>query len=174
MTSSFVARHDLVAHVRELVRDLRNENDVRRAGEPCVQRDESGVPAHDFDDEHPVVAFGGRVQTVDRFERGVHGRVEAEGRDGTGDVVVDRFGHADDAHPLVEKPVGDGKRPVTTDHDDRVDPELTRGSYQLVRPIGFLEGAIRRGARPLERIPAVRRSQDRAATGQNSTDLLER
>ena len=158
-----IARLDLVADLLDVVRDLGNENDVGRAGDARVQRDEPGVAAHHLHHDHAVVTLGGRVQLVDRLERRVDRGVEAERRDRAADVVVDRLRHADDLHSLVAELLRDGQRPVAADRDDRVDSEPRRVFDQLVGAILAHDRAVGLHARVVKRVAAVRRAENRAA-----------
>src|ERR1700730_2856749 len=46
-------------------RDLRNQDNVRAAGEAAVERDPAGVASHYFDNHHPFVARRRCVQTIE-------------------------------------------------------------------------------------------------------------
>ena len=96
MPSRRIALADLLADLVDVVRNLRNQDDVGGAGEAAVQRDEPGVAAHHLHHDHAVVALGGGVQLVDRLDRRIDRRVEPERGDRAADVVVDRLRHADD------------------------------------------------------------------------------
>ena len=56
---------DLVAHLVDVEGDFGNENDVGGGGHAGMQRNPSGIPAHEFHHHHPVVRFRGRVEFVD-------------------------------------------------------------------------------------------------------------
>ncbi len=90
------AAADQLADPLEVERQLGDQDHVGAAGEPGVEGDPAGVAAHHLDDQHPVVAVGGRVEAVDRLHRDVDRGVEAEGVVGGAEVVVDRLRHADD------------------------------------------------------------------------------
>ena len=116
---------DFLAHLLDVVRNFRDENHVGRAGESGVQRDEPRVAAHHLENDHAIVALGRGVELVDRFERGVHRGVEAEGRDRSAHIVVDRLRNADDLHPTLTELVGDCHRSVTANGNDGIDAELS-------------------------------------------------
>src|SRR5205085_10644068 len=63
------------AYLLDVERAFGDEDHIRAAGEPRVQRDPARVPAHYLHDHDPVVALGGGVQAVDRLrghlQRGV-------------------------------------------------------------------------------------------------------
>src|SRR5512138_2316722 len=59
-------------------RDFRDENDVRAAGDARVERNPTGITAHDLQDHHAIVALGRGVQPVERVGRTGHGGIEAE------------------------------------------------------------------------------------------------
>jgi len=155
-----VAGHDLLADLVEVVRDLGDEDDVRRPREPAVQRDEAGIAPHHLEHEDAIVRLRGRVQLVERVERRLHRGVEAERGDRPADVVVDRLRDADDVHPLVAQPLGDRERAVAADGDQRIDAELARTLDEVIRTIDHPERAIRLEEGILERIPAVGGAED--------------
>ena len=73
---------------------LGNQYDVRAAGHAGGVGDPAGVAAHDFDDDDAVVRVGGGVDAIDGFGGDHDCGVEAEGRVGAADVVVDGLGDA--------------------------------------------------------------------------------
>ena len=91
----------------QIERNLRNQNDVRAAGDAGVQRNPSGVAAHHFDHHDAMVRFGRGVQPIDGVGREVHRGVEPEAADGADDVVVDGLRHADDGNTLLGELVRD-------------------------------------------------------------------
>ena len=103
---------------------LRDEDDVRAAGDAGVERDPAGVAAHHLQDHDAVVALGGGVQAVDGVRGHGHRGVEAERVVRGSQVVVDglRHGHHGDAH--VAEALGDLERAVAADGDDPVDAEV--------------------------------------------------
>ena len=82
--------------MRDVERDLGNQDRVGAAGDAGVQRDPAGVAAHHFDDHDALVRFGRRVQPIDGVGREGDRGVEAETVGGADDVVVDGLRHADD------------------------------------------------------------------------------
>ena len=113
---------DQLADLLEVEGLLRDQDHVGAAGEPGVEGDPAGVAAHHLDDQHPVVAVGGRVQAVDRLHRDVDRGVEAEGVVGGAEVVVDRLRHADDLDAvLVVEARRRAQRVLAADRDQPVD-----------------------------------------------------
>ena len=157
------ARHDLLAHPVDVVGDLGNQDDVRAPRHTGVQRDESRLATHHFHHHDAVMALGRGVQLVDRLERGVDGRVEAERGDGAADVVVDRLRNADDLHALGAELVGDVERSVAADGDDRVDPENPRVLDQFIGAVDIHMAAIRLLSGIEERVAPVGGAKDRPA-----------
>ena len=76
------------------------EDDVGATGETRVGRDPAGVPTHDLDHHHAVVALGRRVQAIDRVGRDLHCRVEPEREVGRREIVVDRLRDTHDLHAV--------------------------------------------------------------------------
>ena len=117
-------------------RDLRNEDDVGPAGEPAVEGDPPGVPAHDFDDHDALVAAGGGVETVEGIGHAGHGAVEAEGHGGGFEIVVDGLRDADDRDAGFVELLRGGERAVAADADEHVDPQRGEGALGLLEDGG--------------------------------------
>ena len=151
--------------VRDLLqreRPLRDQDHVRAAGEAGEDGDPAGEPAHDLDDHHAVVRFGGRVEAVNRLGGDVDGRVESEGGLRAFDVVVNRRGDADHAEAVfLVEPVRDGERVHAADDDHAVEVESLDVGHDLLRAFGREERIGARGA------------QDRPAARQNAADRLD-
>ncbi len=104
--------------------NLGNQDHVRAARDSGVQRDPSGVPAHDFDDHHAAVRFRRGVQAVDRVGGDVQSGVEAEGDFRGGEVVVDGLGHAHNRNSQAREIARNGERAVAADGDHGVYAQL--------------------------------------------------
>jgi hypothetical protein len=79
--------------------------------------------------------WAARIDSVARE----NARAEAEAVVDERDVVVDRLRHADDGDPQaalgdhVGDPLGPAQRPVSSDHEQDVDPELLEAVDDLLR-----------------------------------------
>ncbi len=125
-----------------------------------MEGDPAGVAPHHLDDQHPVVAVGGRVQAVDRLHRDVDRGVEAEGVVGGAEVVVDRLRHPD--HRQAVLVVQARRRPqgvLAADRDQAVDPRRRE-----------VRGDPLRAAVAGERV-GPRGAEDGAAAGQDAAHL---
>jgi len=149
----------------DVERALRDEDHVRAAGQPRVQRDPAGVAAHHLHDQRPVVAFRRGVQPVDGLHGDVHGRVEAEGVVGGAEVVVDRLRHPDDGNPLLAQAGGHAEGVLAADRDQRVDAQ----PGQVV--LDPLDAVAAPAARVLQRVGAGR-PEDGAAARQDAAHRL--
>ena len=147
-------------HLVDVERALRDEDHVRAAGQAGVQRDPARVPAHDLDDQRPVVAFRRGVQPVDRLHGDVHRGVEAERVVGRAEVVVDGLRHADDGNALAVQPRRDAERVLAADHHERVHAQA---GQVVLDPLD----AVAPGTVLLERV-RPRRAEDRAAARQDA------
>ena len=94
------APFDEPAHLLDIEGLLGNQRHVRARSHSGVQRDPAGVSAHHLHQHHPLVGFGGAMQSVDRVG-GYHQRgVVTESHVGAVDIVVDGFRHADHGNVL--------------------------------------------------------------------------
>src|SRR5690606_12859832 len=151
----------VLADAVDVERLLRDEDHVGAAGHAGVQRDPSGVTAHDLADEGPVVGLRGGVQPVDGLGGDVDRGVEAEGVVGARQVVVDRLGHADDLDVTVGQLLGDAKSVLAADRDQRVDA----GGREVL--LDAVDAVL-----DLERV-RPRRAQDGATARQDAPDGLD-
>ena len=78
VAASFVTALDSVTDLVDVERELRDQHNGRATGDPRVRRDPSTVTTHHLDDHHPVVALGGRVESVDGVSGDLHRGVEPE------------------------------------------------------------------------------------------------
>ena len=89
-----------------------SHGDARKAGDPAR------MPPHRLDDHDAAVAFGRGPQPINGFHHDVDGRVESERKVGHHQVIVDRFGNADDGDPeVIMKADRDSQRIVAADDD---------------------------------------------------------
>ena len=104
--TSRLSLEDRVRHRLDFERDLRKQDGIGSAGEPCTECEPAGVVAHDLGDHDPVMRVGGRVEAVDRVGGDPHGCVVPERRVGTPDVVVDRLREGDDRNADLVEAIG--------------------------------------------------------------------
>src|SRR5690606_6665484 len=129
----------------DVERGLGGEDDLRSPGDPGLDGDPPGLPAHELDDHDPVVALRSGVDPVDRLGGDVHGRVEADGAVGAGDVVVDRLGDGDDRQTGLRALARRVEGAVTADADQAVDPlRLQRGVDRLQATLNGVRVVARR------------------------------
>ena len=90
----------------DVVGQLRQQDDVRAAGNAGVQRQPAGFVAHDLNAHDAAVAARGGVDAVNDLGGDVHSSVEAERHVGAVDVVVDGLGQTDDVQAFLREQVG--------------------------------------------------------------------
>src|SRR5690606_6405004 len=129
----------------DVERGLGGEDDLRSPGDPGLDGDPPGLPAHELDDHDPVVALRSGVDPVDRLGGDVHGRVEADGAVGAGDVVADRLGDGGARHTGLRDRARRVEGAVTADADQAVDPlRLQRGVDRLQAALNGVRVVARR------------------------------
>src|SRR3954453_1487361 len=137
---------DVAADRIDVERTLRDEDDVRTPGQAGVQRDPTGVPPHPLDDEHSMVRLRRGVQSVDRVDRDLHRRVEAERVVGGAEVVVDGLRYADNPKTVFGEARRDTQRGLAADRDQAVDAQRREVGLDLLDAALDLEGVGSRGA----------------------------
>src|SRR4029077_15749904 len=107
--------------------------------------------------------FSGGVKLVESIAGRVHSCIEAEGDDGSVDIVINSFRNADDGNALLVKFLRNGKRSVAPDHDQRVETELAEVRDHRVGDVA-LDGLPALGEDGIsERVCGVRGAQDGTA-----------
>ena len=170
LASLFLSLLDQVDDRPRFVRNLGDQDDVRAAGDPRVERDPAGVAPHHFQDHHPVVALGRRVEAVHGLGRHGHRGLKAERVVGGLEVIVDGLRHGDHRDAEVAEALGDLERAVAADGNDAVDAELGNVRHDLGRTILRAAPSVR----VFEGIAAVRRAQQCAPFGKDAADALQR
>ena len=84
-------RSDLVV----IERNFRDQNYVRAACDPAMQRDPAGMTPHHLEDHDAFVAGGRGVQPVERIHHGRDRGIETESHRRRFQIVVDGFWNAD-------------------------------------------------------------------------------
>src|SRR5664279_299321 len=130
---------------------LGNDDRLGSSRDSRHEREVPAVAAHDLDEERPLVGGGRDLQAVDRFERDVEGRVDADRDVRARQVVVDRGGDAHNREPGLRERVCPHLRAAAADDDEAVDAAGPEDAERLL--------ASDRG---LERV-AARAPEDRSA-----------
>ena len=160
--------------------NLGNKDDVGPARHARVQRDPSGVSAHELDDHHAVMAGRGGAKAIDRVGGGGDRGGKPEGHVRPDDVVVDGLGNPDELQidPTSEAGAAEFRgarhRAVAADDDDAANIVLVergedagRNVAKHDRPVGIDAGG------KAERVAFVRRSEDGPAERKDAGDGRE-
>ena len=117
--------HDRIDDLVPGVGPLREQDCVGGGGHRGGHCQISRLPAHDFDDESPMMRAGGVGDVVTRLDDGIERAVHSQGLSGEPDVIVDRCRYADHRHVgLLAEDVCPGHRAVATDDDQPGDGVL--------------------------------------------------
>jgi len=138
-----------------------------------VEGDPAGGAAHRLDDHDAVMALGRGVELVERVGRRGDGRVEAEGQERRGEIVVDRLRHPDHLKTLEAEAVGYAQGAVAADRNERVEPVRAKRRDELVGPV-LHHGPSVLSDGVLERVPPVRGPEDRPAEVTDPADPVAR
>src|SRR5208283_441967 len=149
--------------------DFGNEDDVGAAGNPCMKRDPTGVAAHEFNKHDAMVAFGGGVETINGFRGDDESGVKTESDFGGVEIVVNRFGNADDVDAAASEIAGDVLGAVTANDNHGFDAESASVIHAQVGIVvndllAVFDGFVSKG------IAAVGGAKNGAAAGKNAAD----
>src|SRR2546423_5988365 len=144
-------------------RNFGDQNDVRAAGNPPMQRDPPGVASHYFQNHDALMTGRGRVQRIDRIHYGCDRGIKTESHRRRFEVVVDRFGNADAIDAALLQLKGCCHRPVAADDNESVDSEGLQHLARVSDNAGRDVSAI--AAPDLDdEMSAISRADDRSAT----------
>src|SRR4051794_26110897 len=163
----------IVANVLHGKRNFGDKDDMRSTGDPCLKGNPSSITTHDLDHHDAMVRLSGSVNLVNAFGRGVNRGVEAKRQFGSGEVVIDRLGNANNFHPFFEEVEGDFLGSIAADGDDGVNAQLGGVGDDLSRDVAHhfatvLDGFVTEG------ISAIGGAKNGSAARENAADIFER
>ena len=145
-----------------LIGNLRQQNDIRSAGDARAQREPARAVSHDFGHHDAVVAVGGAVEPVDGFGGNPQRRVKADRGVGHRHIIVNRLGQRQDAQSLLGQPERILLCAAAAQAHQRVEAQL----------FAVLEDDLGHVARPPVDFHPMRlvaaRPEDRPADGENA------
>ena len=101
--------------------ELRDDDQVRAAGDAAHQRNPASVSPHHLDNHHAVMRGGGGVETVQRFGHDSDRSIEPDAELCNSEVVVDRLGDPDGAKTSLVELRRDAERVIASDRDKCID-----------------------------------------------------
>lgn len=101
--------------------NLRDQDDVRSARDPCVERDPSRVASHELDNHDTMVTRGCRVNAIERFCCDMDSGLESECDVCAVEIVVDGLWDPDAVESLVGDLFRDGHGAIASDDDQCID-----------------------------------------------------
>ena len=150
---------DALHHVLlEVQRLLRHQHGGRADGDAHIQRQETGVAAHDFHHRAALMGLHGIAQLVNAVDGGVAGGVKADGVVGAADVVVNGGGDPHDRDTQARQLQRAAEGAVASDGDDTVQPQHLAGVDRF------------QAALLAHKVLAAGGIKDGAAAGENVTD----
>ena len=161
--SLFDRFHNLI----DIVRDLRDQDDIRAARDACVKRKPSDLVSHDLHDEDASVGTRCCVDIIDALCRDINRALEAEGHVGSPEVVVDRLGKCDHVETFFAEKVGCLGGSVSAAHYKAIQLQLVIG---LLHCLYLVEAVLIGLMDRLKRHSAG--SQDGSASCQDSLEVL--
>jgi len=155
---------DVLADLVDVERLLRDQDDVRPAGDARVQRDPARVPAHHLDDQRPVVTLGGRMEPVDSLHRDIHCSVKPESQIGRAEVVVNCLGNANHFGAGLVQPGRHAQGVLTANGHQSIDAE----AFQVL--LDALDASLAADGRRLAERVGPRGAEYGPAAGQNAAN----
>jgi hypothetical protein len=149
--------------------DFGDEDDVSTASNPGMERDPTGVAAHELNEHDAMMAFGGGVEAIDGFGGDDESGVKTESDFSGVEIVVNRFGDADDVDAAAGEIAGNVLCAVPTNDDHGFDAEAASVIHAQVGIVvddflALFDGFVGEG------IAAIGGAKDGAAAGKNAAD----
>ena len=85
---------------------FRDESGNGAGSQTCIQRQMTGIAAHNLHHRAAIVRLRSIAQFIDAFHGGIQGGIKADGVFGRGDVVIDGAGNADGGNAQGRKLLG--------------------------------------------------------------------
>ena len=148
---------------------LRNQDDVRTACNAGIQRQPAGLVAHDLNAHYAAVAARSGVDAVNNVSGNVHSGMETESNIGAKNIIVDRFGQADDVQTLLAEQVCRFVGAVAAQAEQAVQLGVLVGLFHGGNLVHLV---IAHNAHHLER--GALGAKNRAAYRQNAGKLIRR
>ena len=138
----------------EIIRCLRHQHRRGAHGKTHIQRQISGMAAHDLHHGAALVGLHGVPQLVDALHRRIGGGIKADGIVGTDDIVVDGAGDAYHGDAPLAQILRAPEGAVAADGHDAVQSQQLAGVIGLLLPCFGTElvaaGGIQDGAAPVD------------------------
>ena len=153
-------------HLVDVIRDLRNQHDIRSACDARMECQPSYLMSHDLNDEYPVVGCCCGMDAVDALRRNVHGALKAKRHICSPDIIVDRLGKMNDIQTLLAQKIRRFLGSVAAQNDQAVQIQLLIG---LLHGLHLVQAVLVRRPHILKRLSGA--SQDRPSLGQDTCKI---
>ena len=154
---------DGAADALDIIRNLRDQNDIRSARDSCVKRKLPYLMSHNFNDKYTSVGRRRGMNAVDALGRDIHRALEAEGHVRSPDIIVNRLRHMEDVQTFFPQKVRRLLGSVSAQDHQAVQTQLVVG---LLHGLHLVQPLLVRHPHHLERLTGA--SQNRAALCQDS------
>ena len=108
----------------DIIRDLRQQDNIRAAGNTGIERKPANLMSHNFNDKNTVMRSGGGMNAVDGICCNINCTVEAKGHVGSPDIIVDCLGKMNDIQTLLAKKICGLLSTVSAENDQAVQTKL--------------------------------------------------
>ena len=117
------------------------------------------------------MAFGRRMQPIDGVGGAGDGRIESERPKRAFEIVVDRFGNADDRDSVLMELLCDAERTIAADRHHRRQPQLCHSAFDIFKQLGRQAATFAVTYFGGE-LPAVGRAQNGSAADQQAVQSV--
>ena len=164
--SSLVSVLDRIDDLVDIIRDLRQQDDICAGSHACIEGKPADLVAHDLNNEDAAVGAGRRMDLVNSSRCNIHRALETEGHIRAPEVIVDRLGKRDDIQAFLGETVSRLGGAVASEHDKAVQLQLV---IVLFHCLDLIQAVLIRLVDGLKRNTAC--SEDRAAARKDAGEI---
>ena len=154
---------DGIYHHIRIVRDLRQKDDIRAAGNACMKGHPANLMSHNFDDKYPAVRGGRGVDLINGVCGYIHRTLETKGHIRSPQIIVNGLWKRDDVQAFFSQHVCRLMCAVASQDHQAVQVQLVVG---MLHGLYLVQSVFVRHPHQLEGLPGC--PKDRSAQCQDS------
>ena len=152
---------DCLGNLLDIIRNLRDQNDICTTGHTCMKSKASNLMSHDLYNKHTAMRRSCGMDTVNGIGRNVNCTLETEGHICAINIIIDGLRKMNNIQPLLAKKIGCLLRTIASQDNQAVQAKLI---IRLLHSLNFIQPIFIRNTHHLKRL---------SGSTQNSTSLSQ-
>ena len=120
----FISLFYFINHFVDVVRNLREQNDIRSACHTCVQSQPSHLVSHHFHNKDSSMRSSRRMNTINRIGRNVHCTLKTKGHISSPEVIINGFWQGNYIQSLFSQQISRLVRTVSAENYQTIQLKL--------------------------------------------------